>query len=109
MVRIDYENRTLVGRVVKTVSYQTSPQQPDRISATKIAMILADHGSEGRAEVRQALDTAVEAGLLETDGDDVWLPEREDIEIPDVLKGDTGELTKRGKEIIEEITSKRPE
>lgn len=72
MPREDYD---IVDRVVHTVYYQTSPQQPDRIRASKVVMILAGNGNEDEHRVRRALDDAVEAGRLERDEDHVWLPD----------------------------------
>ncbi|WP_135807318.1 hypothetical protein [Halorussus marinus] len=70
MPREDYD---IVDRVVRTVYYQISPTQPDRIPAHKVVMILAGNGSEDEHQVRRALDDAVEAGRLERDAEHVWL------------------------------------
>ncbi|WP_134672654.1 hypothetical protein [Halorussus marinus] len=69
------ETTDIVDRVVRTVYYQTSPTQPDRIPAHKVVMILAGNGSEDEFRVRRALDDAVEVGRLERDEDHVWLPD----------------------------------
>jgi len=63
-----------VDRVVRTVDHQTSQMQPDRIPASKVVMILADHGNMSPSEVREALDDAVDQGRLERDESDVWIP-----------------------------------
>jgi len=67
----------VVDRVVRTVEKQTSPEQPDKISASKVVLILADHGSMDAQEVREALDQAVDEGRLERDATNVWIPRDE--------------------------------
>lgn len=109
MPHIDPSKETLVGRVVTTVRHQTGGPQPDQIPRHKIVLVLANHGSLESVEVRQALDEAVEAGLLDAEGETVWIPERDSIEIPDVLTSDDAELSEQGKDIIEEITGERPD
>lgn len=69
------ESYDIVDRVVRTVYYQTSPNQPNRIPAHKVVMILSGNGSEEEYRVREALDEAVEAGRLERDEEHVWIPE----------------------------------
>lgn len=69
------ESYDLTDHVVRTVDYQTGGPQPDRIAASKIVLILTDHGNEAPERVRASLDEAVADGRLKRDGESVWIPE----------------------------------
>jgi hypothetical protein len=70
-------------RILRTVDAQTSPAQPDTVRPGTIVLTLAGNGSMNPGDVRQGMQSAVDAGRLEhteegrlrvADGVDVPVP-----------------------------------
>jgi len=70
------ERRKLSNVVTRTVDYQSSPPQPDRVAEHTILTVLSTHADYDANRVRDALETAVADGRLESDGERYWIPEK---------------------------------